>query len=380
MFHLNPARTGSISATTVTISIQPQSKTLVIGSALSLSVTAVGPNSLSYQWYKDGVTLSGATGATFSIASVTSADSGSYTVKVSAGSENSTSSAAVITILPAGTLPSTFANIATRAYCSTANRVTIGGFVISGNASKRVLVRAVGPSLTAQNLAAAEVLADPTIDVYQGATVIASNDNWGDNANAAEITSTAQQIGASALITGDIKSAALLLTLSPGVYSFVVNGKSATSGIVLLEVYDADGSVSSKFVNIATRAYSTTGNGVAIGGFVISGNVSKNVLVRAVGPTLASQGLAQSEVLADPVIELHQGNAIIATNDNWSSDPAAATEISSTGARIGATPFVSSDTSSSALLLTLQPGVYTFIASGVSSTSGIVLVEIYDAD
>ena len=380
MFHLDPAHTGRISAAAVAISVPPQSKTLVIGSALSLSVTATGPIGLSYQWYKNGVAISGATGATFSIASVTSADAGSYTVKVSAGAESATSVAAVVTILPAGTVPSTFANIATRAYCSTDNRVTIGGFVISGNASKRVLVRAVGPSLTAQNLSASEILADPTIDVYKGSTVIASNDNWGDNANATEITSTAQQIGAGAIIAGDTKSAALLLTLSPGVYSFVVNGKGSTSGIVLLEVYDADGSVSTKFVNIATRAYSTTGNGVAIGGFVISGNLAKSVLVRAVGPTLVSVGgIAQSDVLADPVIELHQGSAIIATNDNWKTN-ANATEISNTATRIGATPFASGDTSSSALLLTLQPGVYSFIASGVSSTSGIVLVEIYDAD
>jgi hypothetical protein len=106
------------------------------------------------------------------------------------------------------------------------------------------------------------------------------------------------------------------------------------------------------------------------------------VLLRAVGPTLTKQGIGQTDVLVDPTIELHDalhGNATIATNDNW-GDNANATLITTTGARIGATPFDASDTKSSALLVTLQPGVYSFIASGKSATSGIVLVEVYDAD
>jgi subtilisin family serine protease len=370
MFHSNATRTGRVGTTPVGITAQPQSRTLLVGSTLTLSVTATGSGTVTYQC---------ATNSTFTITGVNLGDAGSYTVMVTNGTETVTSSPAVVTILPPGTMPSGFANIATRAYCSTANRVTIGGFVVSGTSSKRVLVRAVGPSLTTQGLLAPEVLADPTIDVYQGSSVIASNDDWGSNSNATEITNTSIQIGASALDSSDTKSSALLLTLPPGVYSFVVNGKSATSGVVLLEVYDADGGVGSKFVNIATRAYATTGSGVAIGGFVISGNVSKNILVRAVGPTLSTQGLNQSEVLADPVIELHQGTPVIAINDDWGSG-GNKDEIVATGVRIGATPFALTDTASSALLLNLQPGVYSFIASGKNNSSGIVLVEIYDAD
>ncbi len=135
-------------------------------------------------------------------------------------------------------------------------------------------------------------------------------------------------------------------------------------------------------MNISTRAFATTGNGVTIGGFVISGNAPKTVLLRAVGSTLTKQGIGQTEVLLDPTIELHDanhGNVVIATNDNWGDNTNAA-EIVTTGARIGATPFDQGDAKSSALLLTLQPGVYSFIASGKASTSGIVLVEVYDAD
>jgi hypothetical protein len=273
-----------------------------------------------------------------------------------------------------------FVNIATRASCGVGNNVTIGGFVVAGGVSKRVLVRAVGPSLTAQGIGQGEVLMDPTIEVHKGAPIIAQNDNWGTNDNAADITTTAARIGASPLAGSDTNSSALLLTLEPGVYSFVASGKGGTSGIVLLEVYDADAAPGgSTFANIATRAFSTTGNGVTIGGFVVAGGAPKQVLLRAVGPTLATLGIGQAEVLADPTIELHQGAPVIAINDDWGQNANSAA-IVTTGARIGASPLAASDARTSALLLKLPPGVYSFIARGKSSASGIVLVEVYDAD
>jgi hypothetical protein len=296
----------------------------------------------------------------------------------SAGASPPTAAMEVKTPATAGSGTSRFVNIATRAMCSTGNNVTIGGFVVDGTANKRVLLRAVGPSLTAQGLGAAEVLLDPMISVYKGTEVIATNDNWSQNDNVAEIATVGAQIGAAALIATDTKSAVVLVTLTPGVYSFVVTGNAGTSGVVLLEVYDAD-NTASKFVNIATRAYSTTGNGVTIGGFVINGGVAKQVLIRAVGPTLSTYGLPMSELVADPVIELHRGVPVIASNDNWASN-ANASEIRSAAQRIGAASFASNDEASSALLLKLPPGVYSFIARSKSNASGIVLVEVYDAD
>ncbi|MEO6006108.1 MAG: fibronectin type III domain-containing protein [Opitutus sp.] len=282
--------------------------------------------------------------------------------------------------------PAKLVNIATRAYCSTGNNVTIGGFVVSGSGKKSVLIRAVGPSLTSQGLTAAEVLSDPVVEVHDAAhgnVILSSNDNWGDNSNASQITALATSIGAAPLLASDSKSSTLLLNLDPGVYSFVVSGKGATSGIVLLEVYDADAAgAGSAFVNIASRADGVTGNGVAIGGFVIAGSGLKHVLIRAVGPTLSKQGLSTAELMSDPVIELHdagRGNVIIATNDNWSTN-ANRLAIASTGARIGAMPLDQADSASSVLLVTLPPGVYSFVASGKAGSSGILLVEVYDAD
>jgi hypothetical protein len=306
----------------------------------------------------------------------------SYTLDITVGDGLDTSATQQVTVsvLSASAVTTHLVNISTRAMCATGNNVTIGGFVVSGNTPKRVLIRAVGPSLKNLGISLSEALLDPVVEVHRGAPVIASNDNWTENGNAAEITSVGAQVGAFSLDPTDGKTAALLVTLDPGVYSFVVTGKGNTSGIVLLEVYDADGAVApSTFVNIASRAYSTTANGVTIGGFVISGNTPRQILLRAVGPSLTKQNLSAAEVLADPMIELHKGAPIVDSNDNW-VDNANVDAIRTTAARLGAAPLDVADTKSAAMLLTLQPGAYTFVASGKNSASGIVLVEVYDAN
>ncbi len=279
-----------------------------------------------------------------------------------------------------------FMGIAARAYCGPDNGVTIGGFVVSGSQPKQVLLRAVGPSLTAQGIKADEVLTNPKIDLHDalnGNALIAGNDDWGTNANADDIRTTGARIGAAPFDVSDTTSSALLVTLAPGVYSFVARGQGRVGGIVLIEVYDADPEVSGvTLTGIAARALCGAGNNVAIGGFVISGTQDKRVLLRAVGPTLTTQGIGANEVLEDPKIALHdarRGNLLVASNDNW-RDNANAAEISATGARLGLAAFEASDTTSSALLVTLQPGVYTFVASGKASTAGVALIEIYEVE
>lgn len=283
-------------------------------------------------------------------------------------------------VLAEGLSSTRLVNIATRAHCGVGDNVTIGGFVIGGTVGKRVLIRAVGPTLVTKGIGSAEVLMDPLIKVHHNGQVVAENDDWGQNSNAGEITSVATQIGADPLDPTDTRSCALLLTLDPGVYSFVASGKAGTSGIVLLEVYDAD-SINSgtRFVNIATRAFCATGNGVTIGGFVISGSGGKQILVRALGPTLTVHGISAAAVLADPQIDLYRGQTLIASNDDWNQE-LNATAIVATGARIGATPIAPTDTTSAGMLRTLEAGVYSFIVRGKGSASGIVLVEVYDAD
>ncbi|MEY2878040.1 MAG: hypothetical protein RLZZ15_420, partial [Verrucomicrobiota bacterium] len=110
------------------------------------------------------------------------------------------------------------------------------GFVIGGSGNKTVLIRAVGPSLTAFGLPAAALLADPKIDLIDATSkVIATNDNWGGTA---ALTAAFTQVGAFQLANTASKDAALLATLPPGNYSVSVSGLAGTSGIALVEVYD----------------------------------------------------------------------------------------------------------------------------------------------
>lgn len=174
-------------------------------------------------------------------------------------------------------------------------------------------------------------------------------------------------------------------TVAPGTayfYRLVTladSGASDPSASVTVSTSSASHAGASTLMNISARAYCCTGNNVTIGGFVVGGGNPKRILIRAVGPTLALAGLGTGELLADPVLELHQGPALIAINDNWETNANAA-EIRTSGARVGALPFDLADHKSAALLLALPPGVYSFVVNGQNSTSGIVLLETYDAD
>ena len=121
-----------------------------------------------------------------------------------------------------------------------------------------------------------------------------------------------------------------------------------------------------------------TGDNVLIVGFIISGNVPKQILIRAVGPTLAGAPYNVPGGLADPRIDIYPAGASVpsVSNDNWADNgagPALSAAFSATGAQ--ALP----DTSSkdAALLLTLPPGSYTAIVSGVNSTTGVALTELF---
>lgn len=155
------------------------------------------------------------------------------------GSSNPSETRAVETPAFGSAGTANFANISARAFCQRGNQVTIGGFVVTGSSPLRVLVRAVGPTLIDAGIPSSEALHDPVMKIYRGNTVVATNDDWISNANLTELLSTTARVGATPLSASDTTSSALLLTLPPAVYSFVTAGKSDTSGIVLIEAYDA---------------------------------------------------------------------------------------------------------------------------------------------
>ena len=191
----------------------------------------------------------------------------------------------------------------------TGDNALIGGFIITGTAPKKVILRAIGPSLTSQGVAGA--LQNPTLQLFQGATSLGFNDNW---ENAAEW----DEIEATGIKPPDHREAAMVRTLNPGVYPAVVRGAGNTTGTGLVEVYDLDTTADSTVANISTGGSVQTGANVMIAGSIVVGEAgsSQRVLVRALGPSLPVAGK-----LADPTLQLVNANgAVIASNDNWRSN------------------------------------------------------------
>jgi hypothetical protein len=247
---------------------------------------------------------------------------------------------------------SVLANISTRLLVGTGDNVLIGGFIVTGTASKEVIVRAIGPSLPL-----AGTLADPFLELHDVAgQLIASNDNWRSDQEVA--------IMATGLAPNDDLESAIVMTLPPGAYTAILSGTNATTGVALVEVYDLDLTAASKLANISTRGLVQTGTNVMIGGFISVGSDPASVIVRAIGPSLALPN-----PLANPTLELHDANGVLLdSNNNWRSDQEAA---------IMATGLAPKDDLESAILMTLPPAAYTAIVSGVNGTSGVALVEVY---
>ncbi|HVU24626.1 MAG TPA: MBG domain-containing protein [Opitutus sp.] len=263
-------------------------------------------------------------------------------------------------------------NLSARAHVGTGEKVLISGFVIGGHDKKPVLIRAAGPSLTTLSVTAP--LANPQIRVVREGKVVASNDDWGTGDPSA-IMDTGARVGAFPLEAGS-KDSALLATLSPGVYTAIVSGGE---GIALAEIYDASENPQADYqrlINISARGDVGTGANVLIGGLVITGNSPKQVLIRGVGPTLATQGIQTP--LADPVLKVFKGSTVIAKNDNWDADAAAGAAVAAAAAETGAfaLPAGSKD---AALIVNLAPGLYTVhVLPAANTTPGIALVEVYE--
>jgi pectin methylesterase-like acyl-CoA thioesterase len=255
-----------------------------------------------------------------------------------------------------------FFNISTRLRIDASHNVGIAGFIITGSAPKKVIVRAIAPSLRAVGLE--DVLADPLLTLHgNGQEPIAVNDNWQENSD------SAAELVAKSLAPGDELESALVLTLSPGHYTAVIQGKDSSLGTALVEVYDGDLLADSQLANISTRGFVGTGNDVLIAGFIVGSPGATNIVVRALGPSLTAFGV--SNALEDPMLDLYDANGSIASNDDWE-----------TPANGGPIPESLQPTHSreSALQISLVPGRYTAIVQGKGATTGVALVEAYNLE
>ena len=260
--------------------------------------------------------------------------------------------------------PGRLVNISTRLQVRTDDEVLIGGFIMRGEAPKRVMVRAIGPSLSSQGIQG--VLADPVLELFDSAgNLISSNGSWADL--------NKQAIIDTGIAPTSTKEAAILATLpssTDGVgYTAVVRGVDNTIGVALVEVYDLDSGPGSTLLNIATRG--RVGNSderVMIGGFFLGGTDSKRILIRALGPSLANAGVTGT--LADPRLELVNANGdSLQTNNDWQTS-GQANEIEQSGLAPG-------NSREAAVVRTLNAGAYTAIVRGAGDSTGVASVEIY---
>ena len=350
------------------ISQQPRGQTVAAGGTATFTVTAA--TATSYQWRRNGTNITGATSASLTLNNLSTANNGTYTVVVTNATDSVTSAGAVL--LVAVPDPGRLINLSVRTDAGSGAQTLIAGLSVGGTGSKQVLVRGIGPTLTAFNVGGA--LSDPKLALFNSGSVqlAANNTGWGGTA---ELTAAFSQVGAFALPAAS-RDAALLSSLSAGGYSAQVTSVGGGTGVALVEAYDADGASSgSRFTNLSARSVAGTGAQTLIAGFVLSGNVPKTLLIRGVGPGLTQFNVAG--VLASPRLELHttinNQDTVVASNAGW----AGAASLTAAFGAVGAfgLPAGSAD---AALLVNLTPGSYTAQVTGANGGTGVALIEIYE--
>jgi hypothetical protein len=351
----------SVSGSAPAFTLQPVSQTINAGQAFTLSVAVSGSPAPTLQWRKNGVAISGATGTTLTITDVAGASVGTYSAVATNSLGSATSTGAAITLAVTAVAPGRLSAVSVRSisapWGSAAQQL---GFAVGGG-QKSVLLRAVGPGLASYTTLA--VSADPSMKLMDGSTQIAANDNWGGST---VLSDAFARVGAFPLATTS-KDAALLTTVAAKCYLMTTAGQA--QGLLLGEIYDADASGSaSQLVSVNARSYVGTGEAVFNAGFVISGSTPVHLLVRAIGPSLNGvQG-----VLKDAQLDIYSGNTLIAHNDNWGGG----SSLTALFQLVGASS-LSTKSKDAALDVTLAPGIYSAVITGVNGTTGLARIEFY---
>jgi hypothetical protein len=257
---------------------------------------------------------------------------------------------------------SALANLSIRSAAGTLDQTLIVGFVVTGT-SKPVLIRGIGPALAGFGVTGS--LPDPKLDLARAGVAVASNDNW-----AAAVGDFFARVGAFGLSAGS-RDAALMSTLEAANYTAQLSDVGGATGIAMVELYDTAADNGGRLINVSARSQVGTGGGILIAGFNVSGSGPRRMLIRAIGPGLTAFGVGGA--LADPKLDLYETGraAVIASNDNW--EASAAVTFGAVGA-FGLT----AGSRDAVLVVTLTPGSYTAQVSGVGSTTGVALVEVYE--
>jgi hypothetical protein len=367
---------------------EPVSQTIVTGTTVVFSASATG-SSPSYQWLLNGsslvdgtfngVTISGSAGPRLVITGATSANAGQYTCTATILGNQETADPASLEIVGTDDI-GRLTNVSARAVVGTGANELIAGYVVGGpqpSATLGLLIRASGPALSGFGVTG--VLPDPDLLLSLASSSFLNPRIIQAWAGSTLVAETAAAVGAFAWTDPNSLDAATVHSFHVGQHTAQVVGASGDTGVALAEVYDATpaGSYtpsSPRLINLSARAQVGTGGDALIAGFVIGGETSKTVLIRASGPALASFGI--SGVLPDPQLRLAGSSpgTIQLASGPWGGDP----QISAAAARAGAFGWGSSASLDSAILVTLPPGAYTAEVSGLSGDTGVALVEVYE--
>src|SRR2546423_1488001 len=239
------------------------------------------------------------------------------------------------------------------------------GCAIVGAAPKKVILRALGPSL--QQSGVSDFLADPILELHANdGSLITSNNNWRDNSAADQQDIINNQLA----LSNDLESA-IVRIIQPGTYTAIVKGQNNGTGVGLVEVYDVERTSASRLANISGRALVLAEGNVLISGFIVgNNNGASKLVVRGLGPSLTQSGVTNP--LVDPTLELHDNNgALLIANDNWQENPRSAGQISASG-------LAPSNQLEAAVATSLFPGMYTAIVAGKSGGTGVGVVEVYN--
>jgi autotransporter-associated beta strand protein len=268
----------------------------------------------------------------------------------------------VVNATPTPTPAPKLANISTRLRVRDGDNVLIGGMIAKGSDYKRVIIRAIGPTLT--DLGVPDALSNPTLEFFSGNNLITSNDDWRNSAQAAEIEN-------SGFAPGKEAESAIMVSLEPNQnYTAVVRGKDGQTGVGLVEAFDIDELASVRLANMSTRGFVDVDDNVMIAGLIVAptGAVETKVLVRALGPTLGDFGV--QGFLANPTLDLVGANGtVIRSNNDWKDSQQSEIQQADLAPKYDA---------EAALIQSLQPGAYTAVVRGNSSTTGVGLVEVYN--
>jgi hypothetical protein len=238
----------------------------------------------------------------------------------------------------------------------------IAGFIITGNGSKAVVLRGMGPFLSVFGVS--DFLADPVLELRDSnSSLILRNDNWKDDQRS--------QIEGGPFQPGDDRESVIVATLQPAAYTTILTGKDNTTGVGLVEVYDNNQAAASELANISTRGFVRAQENVMIGGFILGGNpANARIALRGIGPSLSQFGL--NPVLDDPILELHDANGTtLVANDDWTDDPVSAAQLTANGLGL-------QDSKESGIFTSLPPGQFTAILAGKNGGIGNGLVEVYN--